>query len=137
MEYIPDPFLKDSWEQNAQVGNNKEDKERKILRIWSEIELASIKDVFLKNLFDQVKKDILHYQSTIRAFKEAREDMPEANEVTELKYKNENRAHQRLIADLNLLSRQFIQKGFSVKWREEIGLTDEEVGRWAERLELK
>lgn len=89
-------------------------------------------------MVEQLKKDIAHYQASIRAFKEARRDKEskESIDEIELKYKNENRAHQRLAVDLNLLSRQFKERGLSNQWRAEIGLTDEEVGRWAENLQI-
>ena len=136
--YIPEPFLKKTWERSGARERGDDDKEAKGASFWSEIELASAKKPCFKKIFEQVKKDIARYQSAIRAFKEARQDREtkEAIDEIELKYKNENRAHQRLVADLNLLARQFKEHGISNKWREEIGLTDEEVGRWAENLQI-
>lgn len=136
--YTPDPLLKESWGRTKAREKGEDDKETKGAGIWREIELAAAKNFVLKKLVEQLQKDIAHYQATIRAFKEARRDKEtkESIDEIELKYKNENRAHQRLVADLNLLSRQFKECGLSNKWREEIGLTDEEVGRWAKNLQI-
>lgn len=137
-EYQPEPFLRASWGRKNAAEKGEEDKETKGAGIWRSIELASGSDVLLRKIAGQIKKDILHYQSAIHAFKEARSEKETKGSIEEmeLKYKNENRAHKRLVDDLNLLSRQFRQKGLSNQWREEIGLTDEEVGRWAENLQI-
>lgn len=133
MEYQPDPFLRDSWSKKVDAERGAESSEDTANKIFNQIESNAIHEKELTQIFEAVKKDILRYRSTIERLKQfgnggsSTKEIEEADQVRRM-------AHNRMVDDINLLSRQFRSKGMDNSWRREIGDTNEKIGSWVERL---
>jgi len=134
MEYQPEPFLRDSWNRDNDMGLGREDQENSAHKIFKQIELDASRDKELLKYFEAAKKSIQRYKLVIQREKEAREGGLSAKEIEE-RNQIRRKTHDRMVDDLNLLSRQFQQKGVDNSWRRDLGQTNEQIGRWAERLD--
>ena len=83
MEYQPEPFLRDSWNRDNDMGLGREDQENSAHKIFRQIELDASRDKELLKYFEAAKKSIQRYKLVIQREKEAREGGLSAKEIEE------------------------------------------------------
>ncbi len=132
-EYIPEPFLHESWDGNKSAGHEGENQEDSANKIFNQIETDVRSDKELLKYFESAKKAMQRYRLVVQGEKEAREGGLSAKEIEE-RNQIRRRTHNRMVDDINLLSRQFQKKGLDNSWRRDLGQTNEQIGRWVESL---
>ena len=126
-------FLKELWQRRAEEESSvkKTDRDVRIyFGIKSTIEKATEAREQLEDLLQRVEVAVLRYTKSMDtlSLKKLREDNVEA--VATADYVR-TLAHNTVIDELNLLSRQFQARGLDNTWRSDIGLDRGDVTRWS------
>lgn len=130
---MSDTFLGELWKHKAREERGEPNPEEKVIGIYLSMKVAAQGDPKLENLLESVNKAILGYESAAFRLTEAKKsaDEREEREDIERRMKMRSIAHSLLIDELNILSRNCAEAGRSNMWRQEIGLSRDEVEDWA------
>lgn len=127
--------MKGLWEEKARRERGKEGTDPR-LESYASLLSATYGDPQLEAILKKVEEKALAYASTVKNLQSSRAGLSEGRDRGDVeKYDSFRRsAHNALIDEINLLSRQCREAGRSNKWRQEIGLSRDEAGEWAIHL---
>ena len=137
MEKYGHHFLRDRWHERSSDETGEvsdiETRRQKDLELYLDIQQRA-KDIggSLYKIFQDVERRAVRYRTTINTNTTARMDARKSGLVSEFEESDTRQrlAHDALISEVNLLSRQFKEEGLDNEWRREIGLERHDVGRW-------
>ena len=131
--YIPNSFLRESWKRKAMAESGASNEVKNAEKIYLNISSESQKNPELQTLFNSVKDALIRYKRIVNEIRKSRDGSAIGD--IEARDKNMHYAHNRLIDTLNILSRQFRERGLDNHWREEIGTSRPAVSSWAQEID--
>lgn len=132
------PFLQDSWNNLAEETNEPLlNKDTVAIETYLLIKAETDKNPHLSKILKQVEDAAIRYAKLVTGFTRTKMDFREGSVTKEdIKAYDETRrlTHNRLIDEVNLLSREFKKAGLDNSWRNVVGLDRDEVGFWARKV---
>ena len=125
------PFLIQSWQRKKEEETFKQER---AVNIYLDTKLEAEKYPNLNEIFERMEHSVIRYGKSINMLAiVARSENKDKRMLEEID-RNRRLAHNALIDELNLLSRQFRNIGIDNEWRKEIGLDSKTVGGWAYKV---
>lgn len=132
------PFLQDLWNHlTEETQDPTSNKEHAAIQIYFRIKVAADKNPHLAKILQHVEEAAIRYARLVTGFTRIKINFSEGSASKEdFQRHDEMRrlAHNRLIDEINLLSREFKKAGIDNSWRNIIGFDRDAVGFWARQV---
>jgi len=119
-----------SENDHSELTERKEKYQASLWKEWQGVGEVCGNEVDLKRMYQQVENATLYYLSTVMEHKKDILSPDISADKEEDLGKIRQRGHDAFIANLNILSRAFAQRGLDNNWRNVVGLSRQEVTRW-------
>lgn len=130
--YRGEPFLREYWEEKAELEKTGQTFTEKAWKIYQTIEEITKDYPELAKFVEDIRLGVLRYGKIIERRNQA---IQSANrEEIETSDQEQRIAHDALIDNLNILSRQCRNNGISNLWRRDIGVERDQVTEWVKRI---
>ena len=125
-------FLQELWRNRAELEHGEMNENERAVRVYIDIKKAAKENLQLSKILKIVEDAVLNYMRLILRLNRAKLELDQ-NMIE--KYDEHRRlGHNRLIDDVNMLSREFKKAGLDNSWRNDVGLSREAVGDWARQV---
>jgi hypothetical protein len=123
------PIFEERWQEIATKEKGEEPMMDQAISTYLDIKVVQDKHPELNEKVANLEEAIIRYTMRLNDLAIAR---LEANQdIIQNMDQSRRLAHNRLIDELNILSREFAKLGLNNRWREKIGLSREQVEDWA------
>lgn len=130
-------FLRERWEERARSEHaertpQEEQREADIMLYLDIKKQAREGGAHLQGLLVAVERQAVRYRMTVNIWERSRRESIDTKALDAFGEAEQNRrfAHNVLMDDVNILSRQCAAVGLDNEWRRRIGLERDDVGRW-------
>ena len=130
-------FLRDRWAERAmgERGERSPEETRREQDIMTYLDVkksAEAAGSLLTEILHNVERRAVRYRVAINSSEQNRIATQKGGDVKAFEGSDRNRqlAHNALIDEVNLLSRQFREAGLGNEWRRTIGLERDDIARW-------
>jgi len=126
-------FLEESWRRRAAEERGEPNMSDRKDMILVHLEKVVEGDPELKRILEDVITDVTRYQKILYSIKKSGGGESRTGTEYESADRKRRLIHNRLISDLDLLSRECKKRGLDYEWRREIGAQRGQVTAWAEQ----
>ena len=127
-------FLQELWRHKSELEHGEMSENERAVRVYIDIKKAIGKNNQLEKIFKTLEDAALNYMRLVLRLNRAKLES-DPDPVMIEKYDEHRRlGHNRLIDDVNLLSREFKKAGLDNSWRNDVGLSREAIGDWARQV---
>lgn len=123
-------YLNDRWLEKAREEKGEEAPESRARRTFLDIRIKVENDKNLEEKLLDLEKSAVYYAKTVVRLHRAKFEEWEKEDIQNADERRRS-AHNAFIDSINILSRNFAEKGLDNSWRRMVGFNREEMGLWA------
>lgn len=125
-----DPYLNNLWLDREREEKGEELPESRAIGTFLDIRIKAENHEDLEKRLLDLEKSAIYYAKTVERLKSARFEGWEKEDIQSADERRRS-AHNAFIDSVNILSRNFAEKGIDNSWRRMVGFSREEIGLWA------